>query len=113
MCIRDSFKDVFVYYGVIRIDRIAGARVVLVVALVSRERIEDRVIDTAKAECRTELVTFCRVSEYDIQDDLDAGFVKGSHHLLELDLLLAHASGTTVGGLGRAQRCLLYTSRCV
>src|ERR1700722_10999279 len=102
--IAQGCENMFPNDGMVGVNRIPGARVVLVVALVSREHIEDWIIDTAKAERGTEFVSFRGVIKYDIENHLYAGLVEGSHHLLELDFLLTHASGAAIGSFGRAQR---------
>ena len=96
-------QDVVPHHGMVGIDGVAGARVVLVVAFVVRQRVEDRVINPAETERRPQFVSLRRVIEHHVQDHFDARHVKGPDHFLELQLLLTHASRTAVGSFGRKE----------
>ena len=95
--------DVFPHHGMVGVDGVAGARVVLVVAFVVRQHVEDRVLDPAETERRPQFVSLGRVIEDHVQDHLDARLMEGLDHFLELQRLLAHASRTAVGRFWRTE----------
>ena len=65
--------------------RVAGARVVHVVALDRLgQAVVGGVVDTAKRQRRAEVVAFRGVVIDDVENDLDARRVQGLHHRLEL-----------------------------
>ena len=96
-------QDVVPHHGMVGVDGVAGARVVLVVAFVVRQRVEDRVIHPAETERRPQFVSLRRVIEHHVQNHFDAGLMKGPDHFLELQLLLAQASRTAVGSFRRKE----------
>ena len=97
-------QDVVSHHGVVGVDGVAGSGVVPIVALVAGQGVKDRVIDTPETERRAQLVSLRGVIEDHIQNHFNAGIVKSPHHFLELQLLLAHASGTAVGSFGCKKR---------
>ena len=78
------------------VDGVACAGIVLIVAFVACQRVEDRVIHSPETERRTQLVSLRCVIEHHVQNHLDAGLVKGPDHFLELQLLLAQTSRTAI-----------------
>ena len=66
-------QDVIPHHGMVGVDGVAGARVVLVVAFIVRQHVEDRVINPAETECRPLFVSLGRVIEDHVQDHFDAG----------------------------------------
>ena len=84
------------------VERVAGARVVHVVAqVVGHEPVVGGVVDAAEGQHRAEVVALGGVVVDDVEDDLDAGVVQRLDHALELAHLLARLAG---GGVGRVRR---------
>src|SRR6185369_7140183 len=92
-------QDVVAHHGVACVDRIAGTRIVFVVTLVFREGIEDGVVDSAKAQRGSELISLRRMIEHDVQNHFDSRFMESVNHFLELQRLLTYADSTAVGSL--------------
>ena len=83
-----------------QVDRVAGAGVVDVVALLVRQQpVVAGVVDALERQRRPELVALGGVVVDDVEDHLDAGVVKLGHHLLEF----ADRSATA-GSAARARR---------
>ena len=85
-------------YGWPALKRVAGARVVHVVALVvGNEPVVGGVVDAPERQRRAEVVALGRVVVDDVEDHLDARLVQRHDHLLELgDLLAALAAPRVV-----------------
>ncbi len=96
-------QDVVAHHRMVRVDGVAGAGIVLVIAPVVAERVEDCVIDAAEGQRWTQLVRLGRMIEYHVQNHFDAGLVAGSDHLLEFHLLLPQAPRAAVRRLGSAE----------
>ena len=77
-----------------RVDAVARARVVEVVALVVGDQaVVDGVIDAPQRQSRSKLIALGRVVVDDVEDDFNAGPVQRAHHGLELAHLLLGALG--------------------
>src|ERR1019366_3638995 len=70
-----------------RVDRLSGACEVPIEALVVIEPVVYRIVDSAKANGRTQFVAFDRVVINYVKDYLKPGLMKGPDHLLELEHL--------------------------
>ncbi len=80
------------------VERVPAAGVVRVVAgIVRNEPVVSGVVDAAKAQRRTEVVTFGRMVVDDVENHLDAGRMQLAHHRLEL----VHVPLRAVAHLGR------------
>ncbi len=88
------------------VERVAGARVVHVVALVVLdEPVVRRVVDPLEAQRGSEVVSLGGVVVDDVEDDLDTGRVHGLDHALELLHLLAQPlAAARRGGVGLLRR---------
>ena len=88
-----------------RLDAVAGAGEVEVVARVRHQPVVGRVVDPAQAERRPEVVAFGGVVVDDVEDHFDARRVEGFDHRLELgDLGAGRAGGhVAVALLGREE----------
>ena len=83
-----------------RVERVAGARVVQVVARVAGHRpVVREVVDPLEARARSEVVALGRVVVDDVEDHLDPRAVQRLDHPLELLHLLAPPSGRRVQGV--------------
>ena len=102
--IAECGQDMVLHHGMAGIDGIAGSGKILVVALVVRQRVKDRVIHSAETERRPQLVSLRRMIEHHVQNHFDAGLVKCLDHFLELQLLPAQTCRTAVGSFGRKVR---------
>ena len=124
--ITERGQDVVSHHGMVGVDGVAGSRVVLVVAFVARQRVEDRVIHPTETERRPQFISLRRVIEHHVQDHFNSGFVKGLNHFPELQFLLAQTSRTAVGSFGRKENhgivspvilewlaCLRIDARCL
>ena len=96
-------QDVIPHHGMVGVDGVARPRIVLVVAFLVLQHVEDRVIHTAETEGWPQLVPFRRMIKYYVEDHFDVGGVEGPDHVLELQRLLPHTACTTVGTLGRTE----------
>ena len=86
------------------VERVAGARVVHVVArVVGHEPVVGLVVDAPEREHRAEVVALGGVVVDHVEDHLDAGLVQGLDHALELAHLLPRLAGGGVGGVGREE----------
>src|SRR5215475_15243863 len=66
------------YHGMIRVERIAGAgKVLVVLAVVLFEHIEDRVLNASQADRGSGFIPLGRVVQHDIEDYFNARAVKG------------------------------------
>ena len=80
-----------------RVERVAGARVVHVVARVAGDgAVVGEVVDALEGEHRPEVVALGGVVVDDVEDHLDPGAVQRLHHPLELLHLLAAPAGRRV-----------------
>ena len=71
--------------GVGQVDRVSGAGVIDVVALlVGQQPIIAGVIDALEGQGRALLIALAGVIVDDVQDDLEPGGVEAAHHFLEL-----------------------------
>ena len=83
--------------GMAQIDRVPGAGVVDVVALLVRQQaVVGGVVDALEGQGRAALIALRGVIVDHVQDDLEPGIVEPRHHLLEL--------AQTVGGVGGVAR---------
>ena len=82
--------DELQHVGMTRVERVAGAGVVHVVAAVVVDQAVVRgVVDAAQRQRRTQVVALGGVVVDHVEDHLDAGRVQVAHHRLELEHLLA------------------------
>ena len=102
--ITERGQDVVSHHGMVGVDCIASPGIVLVVAFVARQRVEDRVIHPTEAQRRSQFVSLRRMIEHHVQNHFDASLVKGPDHFLEFQLLLPQTSRTAVGSFGRKER---------
>ena len=72
----ETVDDKLAHHGVVAVDRVAAARIVLVGAPVLFEHVVDRVVEAPERYGRSELVALGRVVEDDVEDDLDARLVQ-------------------------------------
>ena len=70
--ITERGQNVVLHHRMVGVDGIASAGEVLVVALVSRQGVEDRVVYPTETEGRPQFVVFRRVIEDHVQDHFDA-----------------------------------------
>ena len=83
-----------------QVDRVAGAGVVDVVALLVRHQaVVAGVVDALERQRRPEFVALCGMVVDDVEDDLDAMGVKLVHHLLEF----VHHRRLQIARLGREE----------
>src|SRR5262245_2333471 len=86
---------------VCHVQRIAASGVIHIVAAVVRQTIVRGVIDSAKAQGGSELVSFAGVVVNNIDDDFDPLTMKGPYHGFELRHLFAKHSRRRIAGLRR------------
>ena len=101
--ITERGQNVVTDHRMVGVDGVAGPGIVLVVAFVARQRVEDRVVHPPETERRPQFVSLRRMIEHDVKDHFDSGIVKNPNHFLELQLLLAQTSGAAVGSFGRKE----------
>ena len=90
---------------VARVERVAGAgRVEVEAGVVVVEAVVDRVVQTAEAQRRAQLVALGAVVENYVENDLQAGPVQRVDHGLELGDLAAGPAGPHGGGVPVAGR---------
>ena len=83
-----------------RVERVAGAGEVLVVARrIGHQPVVGRVVDAAEGEHRPEVVSLRSVVVDDVEDHLDARTVERLHHALELAHLLASPARRGIEGV--------------
>ena len=63
------------HHRMIAVHDVATAAEIIVVAI-RRQHVIDIVINALEAEARSHLISFCRVVEHNIQNDLDAIFLE-------------------------------------
>src|SRR4029450_7676768 len=83
------------------IQRISAPGVIHVIATIVDQTIIRGVVDSSKAQSRSQLVSLSGVVVNDIDDDLDTFTMKGLHHGFKLCHLLPEYSRRRIAGLRR------------
>jgi hypothetical protein len=82
--VAQAVEDQPAHHRVIRVQRIAGPRVVRIAGTIGREEIVGVVVEPAKRQRGAAVVAFRRMVVDDVQDDLDARAVQRLDHVPEL-----------------------------
>ena len=98
--IMQTLQDQISHVGMVTVNGVAAAGIVVIHPGHRIDDVINRIVQPSEGISRAALIPFAGVVEDDIQNHLDAGFVQGFDHLLELPHRIAVAVAAGVGGLG-------------